>query len=160
MEHMEQSRVLVVDDEPQITRVLRTVLSSQGYDVHTASNGFSGLRAAEECLWAQPLPARARLSVAESESHRWTQRQTGRVRTFRKYWCHTSTLGPAPLDFWAEVQDSFHQFSDAGRVYQSVDPSSSERDSEPSAGICHYQTSEQRCGAGYQDRVNLFSDRA
>ena len=26
----EKSRVLVVDDEPQITRVLRTVLSSQG----------------------------------------------------------------------------------------------------------------------------------
>jgi len=39
MEHMEQSRVLVVDDEPQITRVLRTVLSSQGYDVHTAAEG-------------------------------------------------------------------------------------------------------------------------
>jgi two-component system KDP operon response regulator KdpE len=43
MEHMEQSRVLVVDDEPQITRVLRTVLSSQGYDVHTAAEGESAL---------------------------------------------------------------------------------------------------------------------
>jgi two-component system KDP operon response regulator KdpE len=40
---MEQSRVLVVDDEPQITRVLRTVLSSQGYDVHTAAEGESAL---------------------------------------------------------------------------------------------------------------------
>src|SRR6184192_3289664 len=43
MEQMEQSRVLVVDDEPQITRVLRTVLSSQGYDVHTAAEGESAL---------------------------------------------------------------------------------------------------------------------
>src|SRR3954470_21906931 len=43
MDHMEQSRVLVVDDEPQITRVLRTVLSSQGYQVHTAAEGESAL---------------------------------------------------------------------------------------------------------------------
>ena len=34
----EKSRVLVVDDEPQITRVLRTVLSSQGYQVRTAAD--------------------------------------------------------------------------------------------------------------------------
>ena len=39
----EASRVLVVDDEPQITRVLRTVLSSQGYQVRTASEGESAL---------------------------------------------------------------------------------------------------------------------
>src|SRR5436853_5634528 len=43
MEHMEQSRVLVVDDEPQITRVLRTVLSSEGYQVRTAAEGESAL---------------------------------------------------------------------------------------------------------------------
>src|SRR3954449_3259143 len=43
MEHVETSRVLVVDDEPQITRVLRTVLSSQGYQVHTAAEGESAL---------------------------------------------------------------------------------------------------------------------
>jgi two-component system KDP operon response regulator KdpE len=43
MEHIESSRVLVVDDEPQITRVLRTVLSSQGYQVHTAAEGESAL---------------------------------------------------------------------------------------------------------------------
>jgi len=36
---MEKSRVLVVDDEPQITRVLRTVLTSQGYQVRTAAEG-------------------------------------------------------------------------------------------------------------------------
>jgi two-component system KDP operon response regulator KdpE len=35
--------VLVVDDEPQITRVLRTVLTSQGYQVQTASEGEAAL---------------------------------------------------------------------------------------------------------------------
>ena len=40
---VEKSRVLVVDDEPQITRVLRTVLSSQGYQVRTAAEGEAAL---------------------------------------------------------------------------------------------------------------------
>jgi two-component system, OmpR family, KDP operon response regulator KdpE len=40
---MEKSRVLVVDDEPQITRVLRTVLTSQGYQVRTAAEGEAAL---------------------------------------------------------------------------------------------------------------------
>src|SRR3954469_8221954 len=39
----EKSRVLIVDDEPQITRVLKTVLTSQGYDVRTAAEGESAL---------------------------------------------------------------------------------------------------------------------
>ncbi|MGE5243132.1 MAG: response regulator transcription factor [Betaproteobacteria bacterium] len=39
----DQAKVLVVDDEPQITRVLRTVLSSQGYQVRTAAEGESAL---------------------------------------------------------------------------------------------------------------------
>src|SRR4029434_7390498 len=39
----DKSRVLVVDDEPQITRVLRTVLSSQGYQVRTAAEGEAAL---------------------------------------------------------------------------------------------------------------------
>ena len=43
MNRAETSRVLVVDDEPQITRVLKTVLSSQGYDVRTASEGERAL---------------------------------------------------------------------------------------------------------------------
>src|SRR5438093_8831937 len=38
-----KSRVLVVDDEPQITRVLRTVLSSQGYQVKTAAEGEAAI---------------------------------------------------------------------------------------------------------------------
>lgn len=39
----EKARVLVVDDEPQIIRVLRTVLSSQGYQVRTASDGEAAI---------------------------------------------------------------------------------------------------------------------
>lgn len=39
----EASRVLVVDDEPQITRVLKTVLTSHGYDVRTAAEGESAM---------------------------------------------------------------------------------------------------------------------
>ena len=42
---MERSRILVVDDETQITRVLRTTLSSSGYEVKTASDGESGYEA-------------------------------------------------------------------------------------------------------------------
>jgi two-component system KDP operon response regulator KdpE len=41
MDVAQSSKVLVVDDEPQITRVLKTVLSSQGYDVRTAAEGES-----------------------------------------------------------------------------------------------------------------------
>jgi len=35
----DRRRILVVDDEPQITRVLRTSLSSQNYDVRVANDG-------------------------------------------------------------------------------------------------------------------------
>src|SRR5512135_2093155 len=36
-------RILVVDDEPQITRVLRTSLSAQGYDLRVANDGETAL---------------------------------------------------------------------------------------------------------------------
>jgi two-component system KDP operon response regulator KdpE len=36
-------RILVVDDEPQLTRVLRTGLSSHGYEVRVAADGLSAL---------------------------------------------------------------------------------------------------------------------
>jgi two-component system KDP operon response regulator KdpE len=36
-------RILVVDDEPQITRVLRTTLSAQGYDLRVANDGETAL---------------------------------------------------------------------------------------------------------------------
>lgn len=39
-----KQRILVVDDEPQITRVLRRSLITQGYDVHVASDGESALQ--------------------------------------------------------------------------------------------------------------------
>ncbi len=40
---IEHRRILVVDDEPQITRVLRTSLSSQGYDIRVANDGETAL---------------------------------------------------------------------------------------------------------------------
>ena len=36
-------RILVIDDEPQITRVLRAALSAQGFDVRTANDPEEGL---------------------------------------------------------------------------------------------------------------------
>jgi two-component system, OmpR family, KDP operon response regulator KdpE len=44
----EKKRILVVDDEPQITRVLRTSLTGSGYEVRTAEDGHAGLRVARE----------------------------------------------------------------------------------------------------------------
>jgi two-component system, OmpR family, KDP operon response regulator KdpE len=46
-------RVLVVDDETQITRVLRAALSAQGYDVRAANDPEEALRLFEE--WAPDL---------------------------------------------------------------------------------------------------------
>jgi two-component system KDP operon response regulator KdpE len=40
---MSAGRILVVDDEPQIRRVLRTTLSAQGYEVFTARTGEEAL---------------------------------------------------------------------------------------------------------------------
>jgi DNA-binding response OmpR family regulator len=38
-------RILVVDDEPHIRRVLEAMLGKEGFDVHSASDGAEGLRA-------------------------------------------------------------------------------------------------------------------
>jgi two-component system, OmpR family, KDP operon response regulator KdpE len=43
-----KKRILVVDDEPQITRVLRTSLTGSGYEVRSAEDGHAGLRLARE----------------------------------------------------------------------------------------------------------------
>jgi two-component system KDP operon response regulator KdpE len=43
-----KKRILVVDDEPQITRVLRTSLTGSGYEVRSAEDGHAGLRLAQE----------------------------------------------------------------------------------------------------------------
>lgn len=40
----EQARILVVDDEPQITRVLRRGLSSHGYEVQVAEEGEEAMK--------------------------------------------------------------------------------------------------------------------
>lgn len=42
------TRVLVIDDEPQILRALRINLSVRGYDVRTAASGTEALRAAAD----------------------------------------------------------------------------------------------------------------
>jgi two-component system KDP operon response regulator KdpE len=42
------SKILIVDDEPQIVRVLRTALSTQGYALRTAANGVEGLEALQD----------------------------------------------------------------------------------------------------------------
>ena len=39
------SKILVVDDEPQLTRVLRTGLKSHGYEVRAAADGLAGFEA-------------------------------------------------------------------------------------------------------------------
>src|SRR3954447_8301986 len=38
-----QPRILVVDDEPQITKVLRTSLAAQGFNVESANDGVAAL---------------------------------------------------------------------------------------------------------------------
>ena len=37
------NRILIVDDEPQITRVLKTALTSRGYEVRTENNGADAI---------------------------------------------------------------------------------------------------------------------
>src|SRR4026209_2173010 len=41
----DQPRILVVHDEPQLTRVLRTGLKSRGFDVRAAADGLAGFEA-------------------------------------------------------------------------------------------------------------------
>jgi two-component system KDP operon response regulator KdpE len=46
-------RILIIDDEPQITRVLRASLAAQGYDVRIANDPEEGLRTFHE--WSPDL---------------------------------------------------------------------------------------------------------
>jgi len=50
---MEHTHILVVDDEPQITRVLRTALSTQGYDIRVANDGEMALEIMKD--WSPSL---------------------------------------------------------------------------------------------------------
>lgn len=47
-EYAQPAKILIVDDEPQITRVLRTALSTQGYSLRVAANGVEGMEAVHE----------------------------------------------------------------------------------------------------------------
>ncbi len=49
----EHKRILVVDDEPQITRVLRTSLSNHGYDIRVANDGETALEIIKD--WSPDL---------------------------------------------------------------------------------------------------------
>jgi two-component system KDP operon response regulator KdpE len=49
----DKHNILVVDDEPQITRVLRTLLSSHGYSLKTAADGREALQVMN--LWPPDL---------------------------------------------------------------------------------------------------------
>jgi two-component system, OmpR family, KDP operon response regulator KdpE len=44
VEMSDKQRILVVDDEPQITRVLRRSLTTHGYDVRVAADGLAALQ--------------------------------------------------------------------------------------------------------------------
>ena len=50
---MEHKHILVVDDESQITRVLRTSLSSHGYDIRVANDGETALEIMKD--WSPDL---------------------------------------------------------------------------------------------------------
>src|SRR5687768_3351961 len=49
----ETKKILVVDDEAQIIRVMRRILSAHQYEIRTANNGEAGLAAFE--LWSPDL---------------------------------------------------------------------------------------------------------
>src|SRR5271154_2981804 len=52
-EHDQPAKILIVDDEQQITRVLRTALSTQGHSLRIAANGIEGMEAVH--TWAPDL---------------------------------------------------------------------------------------------------------
>jgi two-component system KDP operon response regulator KdpE len=45
---MTAAKILVVDDEPQIRRIMRTTLTAQGYEVHDARSGEEALEAVRD----------------------------------------------------------------------------------------------------------------
>lgn len=48
LQDQQHAKILIVDDEAQITRVLRTALSTQGYSLRIAANGVEGMEAVHE----------------------------------------------------------------------------------------------------------------
>lgn len=49
----DKQKILVVDDEPQITRVLKTTLSAQGYSIRTAADGSEAMNVMKD--WTPAL---------------------------------------------------------------------------------------------------------
>src|SRR5690348_14101860 len=45
---MSSARILIVDDEPQIRRIMRTTLAAEGYEIHDARSGEEALDAVRE----------------------------------------------------------------------------------------------------------------
>ena len=52
-DRIDHRRILIVDDEPQITRVLRTSLDARGYDLRVANDGDTALQIARD--WSPDL---------------------------------------------------------------------------------------------------------
>lgn len=46
--NMYQGKVLVIDDEPQITEIIETFLSNSGYEVHVTNVATDGLKLAKQ----------------------------------------------------------------------------------------------------------------
>jgi two-component system KDP operon response regulator KdpE len=74
---MTGGRILVVDDEPQILRALRTSLQGAGYDVDVAASGeealsSAALRPPDAVILDLVLPDKSGTDVAR-ELRRWTQ---------------------------------------------------------------------------------------
>ena len=46
--NMSQGKILVIDDEPQITEIIEAFLSNAGYEVHVSNVAVEGLRLAKK----------------------------------------------------------------------------------------------------------------
>ena len=49
---IEKPKVLIIDDEPQITKMLSRMLSGRNIDAETASNGDEGMAQVRECRYS------------------------------------------------------------------------------------------------------------
>ncbi len=47
---MRQGRILIIDDDPDITEAMRTVLENRGYEVRNACDGAEGMERLREAL--------------------------------------------------------------------------------------------------------------
>jgi DNA-binding response OmpR family regulator len=64
----QQPRILVVDDESQIARVLRTGLKTHGYDVRVASDGVSALETFND--WRRDCASRPDFKRLDAQGQR------------------------------------------------------------------------------------------